>query len=475
MTATITPPIVDKTNIQRIFKLQQANQFNIAKTSACERIAKLRKLEKALIQHRQAIRDAVYADFRKPATEVDIAEIYAVVSEIRHAIKNLRRWMSPQRVPVPIMLIGASSHIIYEPKGVVLVIAPWNFPLLLTLGPVASAIAAGNCVTIKPSELTPHTSALMGKLIREIFPENEVAIFEGDAEVAKTLLDLPFNHIFYTGSPAIGKVIMAAAAKNLASVTLELGGKSPTIIDETANLDLAVGRIAWSKFTNGGQACVAPDYVLVHERVKDAFVEKMQKRLQQFFSDNAQQSDSYTRIVNSRHFERIKDYVDEAVARGAKVVAGAQVAAQENYLAPTLLTDVPLDTKVMEEEIFGPVLPILSFKNLDEALQLINSKERPLALYMYSKNQQHIQTIIQNTRSGGVAINHSEVHFFNYDLPFGGVNNSGIGKAHGWFGFEAFSNARGVFRQNFWGGTELIMPPYNGFKQKIVDLLIKWF
>ncbi len=472
-------PVLDKTvsdtEIKRIFQLQQKNQFNVARTSARERIAKLRKLEKALFKYRQEIRDAVYADFRKPQGETDLVEIYTVLGEIRHAAKNLRRWMAPKYAPAPILLANSRSRIVYEPKGMVLVLAPWNFPVNLTLGPVVSAIAAGNCVIIKPSELSSNSSAIMAKIIREVFSENEVALLEGGVEVAQGLLDLPFNHIFYTGSPAVGKIVMQAAAKHLATVTLELGGKSPTIVDETANLELAATRIAWAKFTNTGQTCIAPDYLLVHEQVKDELLRRIERKVQQFFGANAKESGSYARIINRRHFERLQGYLDDALAKGAAIVFGGDTDPMECYIAPTVVEKTPDDSTIMQEEIFGPILPVLTFKNLKEAIELINARERPLALYIYSRKQKNIELISQNTRSGALGINHSEVHFFNYDLPFGGINNSGIGNAHGWYGFEAFSNPKGVFRQNFWGGLELVLPPYTAFKQKLINLVLRWF
>ncbi len=474
MTATIPQPSTSLANIHRLFALQKTNQQNIANTTARERIAKLRKLEKALFEYRQEIRDALHADFRKPTIEVDMVEIFVVVSEIRHAVKNLRRWMASQKVATPLPLFGSQSYIQYEPKGVVLILTPWNFPISLTLGPLVSAIAAGNCVIIKPSELTPNASAVMSKLVKSIFEEQEIALLEGGAEVAQALLELPFNHIFYTGSPAIGKIVMAAAAKNLTSVTLELGGKSPTIVDETANVDTAARRIAWAKLTNNGQTCVAPDYVLVHESKEAAFLKLVEKYTQQFFGANVKTSNDYARVVNPRHFERLKNTLEDAVSNGAKVVIGGQTDASQNFIAPTVLTNMSLNSKVMQEEIFGPILPVLTFNNLQEALDIINAKERPLALYIYSENQKNIRFVLKHTRAGGVAINHSGLHFFNNDLPFGGVNNSGIGKAHGWFGFEAFSNAKGVFRQVLPSALELLFPPYNNFKQRMIDIVLKW-
>lgn len=462
--------------IERLFLQQREHQQVVARTTARERIAKLRMLHKGIMANRQAIRDAMYRDFRKHPSEVDLTEIYPVVSDIKHAILHLRRWMSPRRVAAPLPLLGTSSYIHYEPKGVVLIISPWNFPVNLTFGPLVSAIAAGNCALLKPSELTPHTSAVMRSIVADLFDPREVALIEGAVATSQALLDLPFNHIFFTGSPAVGKIVMAAAARHLSSVTLELGGKSPTIIDESADIDKAARRLAWAKCLNNGQICIAPDYVFVHERQREAFLEKMTGYIRQFYGDNAASADAYARLVNDRHFARVKGYVDDALAKGARLVAGGQVNQEDAFIAPTILTDVDPQSSLMQEEIFGPVLPVYTFRDLQEPLDVINSKEKPLVLYIYSNNRRTIRRIIENTRAGGTSINHSGVYYFNNNLPFGGSNHSGIGKGHGFFGFEAFSNPRGVFRQVVpWSAIELMMPPYTRLKQKIIDWSIKYF
>jgi aldehyde dehydrogenase (NAD+) len=448
----------------------------VAKTTARERKEKLKRLERALLARKQDIRDALYADFRKHPSEVDLTEIFPVTSEIKFTTRHLRKWMRPHRVKTPLALFGAKSYIHYEPKGVVLVIAPWNFPINLTFGPLVSAIAAGNCVIVKPSEHTPHASAVTKSIIEEVFDESEVAVIEGAVETSTRLLAQPFNHIFFTGAPAIGKVVMEAAAKHLTSVTLELGGKSPTIVDETASVDAAATRIAWAKYTNNGQICIAPDYLFVHESKKDEFLAKLKEKIESFYGQDARASDSYARIVNHRHFERLAGYIEDAKQKGAKVVHGGRTVGSEDFIEPTVLTDVDPASKVMTEEIFGPVLPVQGFKSLDEPIALINAKEKPLALYIYSKSQPNIDRIIQNTRAGGTCINHSAVHFFNHHLPFGGSNNSGIGKGHGFFGFEAFSNPRGVLKQWLpFSALQLMTAPFNSLKQKIIDISIKFF
>ena len=478
MSSTLTaPPQIEtqSSEIQRIFNLQKENQFNIGNTNASQRIDKLKKLHKAVLKYRPQIKEALFKDYRKHPSEVDMTEIYPVTSEIKHAKSEIRTWMNGKHVETPLALLGSSSRIKYEPKGVVLIISPWNFPINLTFGPLVSAIAAGNAVMIKPSEMTPHASALMKKIIEEIFNENEIAVLEGGVSTSTELLKLPFNHIFFTGAPSIGKIVMKAAAEHLTSVTLELGGKSPTIVDETANVDTAARRIAWGKYVNNGQVCIAPDYVFVHESKKEAFMTAFKKHLASFYSEDASQESSYARIVNNRHYNRVKGYIDDAMSKGAKMEAGGEFDENQDYIAPTLMTNVPKDSKLMKEEIFGPVLPVFGFKNIDTVIDEINSREKPLALYIYSSKRKKINHIIGNTRAGGTCINHNAVHFYNTNLPFGGSNNSGIGKAHGLEGFKSFSNSRGVFKQHVPNALDLLTPPYNNFKQTLIDLTIKWF
>jgi aldehyde dehydrogenase (NAD+) len=475
--SAIVPGIDASTaEIARIFKLQQAHQYTVAKTTARERKEKLKRLQKTILSRKQEIRDALYADFRKHPSEVDLTEIFPVTSEIKHTARHLSKWMRPRRVKTPLALFGTSSYIHYEPKGLALIIAPWNFPINLTFGPLVSAIAAGNCVMIKPSEHTPHASAVTKSIIEEVFDESEVAVIEGGIEASTSLLALPFNHIFFTGAPAIGKIVMEAASKHLASVTLELGGKSPTIVDETASVDAAARRIAWAKFTNNGQICIAPDYLFVHESKKDEFLQKFKENIEASYGLDARRSESYARIVNHRHYQRLSAYIEDAKQKGATVAYGGGTEGSEDYIEPTVLTDVDPSSAVMTEEIFGPVLPVYTYKSLDEPIAVINAKEKPLALYIYSKSRANIDRSIQNTRAGGTCINHSAVHFFQNNLPFGGSNNSGIGKGHGFFGFEAFSNPRGVFKQVLpFSAIELMSAPFNKLKQFLIDLSIKYF
>ena len=472
-----SPAIETQVNqrIQKIFELQKANQYKVGNTTANERRVKLDRLHKVIIQYRNDIKKALYDDFRKHPAEVDMTEIYPVTSEIKHAKGQVANWMRDQSIHTPLALLGSSSYIKYEPKGVVLIVSPWNFPVNLTFSPLVSAIAAGNCVIIKPSEMTPHIASIMKKIIKDVFDENEVALIEGGVDVSTELLKLPFNHIFFTGAPSIGKVVMSAAAKNLTSVTLELGGKSPTIVDETADIDVAARRIAWSKFANNGQICIAPDYVYVHQSKKEAFLSAVKKYINQFYSTDAAKESSYNRIVNSKHFDRLKGYIDDAVLKGAKIETGGTLQDTENFISPTVMTQVDKNSTLMTHEIFGPIMPVFEFQNIDEVIQDINAQEKPLALYIFSKSSKNTKYIINNTRAGGGCINHCAVHYYNTHLPFGGSNNSGIGKAHGIEGFKSFSNSRGILKQNFTNALELLLPPFNDFKQKLIDLTVKYF
>ena len=459
-----------------VFNALKTNQYAIGNSTYKERINKLLKLKKALeFSYKQKIREALYTDFKKPYLETDFTEIYPIIDEINFAKKHLKSWLKKQRVDTPMALLGSSSWIKYEPKGVCLIISPWNYPINLTFGPLVSAIAAGNTVIVKPSEMTSNTSRVMSDLVKEVFKEDEVVLIEGDANTAQELLKLPFNHIFFTGSTAIGKLVMKAAADHLASVTLELGGKSPTIIDDTANLEKAVKKTIFGKFLNAGQTCIAPDYILINEKIKGDFVSTFSKHLKTFFSENPEASTSLCRIVNQKHFNRIISYLEDAILKNAVIEVGGTYNNEDCYIEPTLISGLPEQTTLLQEEIFGPILPLVTYKTIEEAVNYINAKEKPLALYIFSKNKKNINYILSNTRAGGTAINHNMMQYSNLNLPFGGSNTSGIGKSHGFFGFLEFSNQRSVLKQHTFGAVDLLYPPYNKLKQKIVDATIKWF
>lgn len=465
----------EKVDFKQIFENLQQNKWNVARSTAKDRISKLKKLKIAVeTTYRKQLQDAMYADYKKNPAEADLTEIFPVISELKHAISNLKYWMSNESVDTPLSLLGSKSYIQYEPKGVCLIISPWNFPLNLTFCPLVSAIAAGNVVILKPSEMTPNTSAVMKTIVNEVFSTNEVFLIEGDASVATELLNLPFNHIFFTGSPSIGKIVMKAAANHLASVTLELGGKSPTIVDKTANITNAAQMIAWGKFANCGQICIAPDYIFVHDSIKNEFEKALINQIKKFYSNNTETSSDYMRIINQKHTARILSYITDAVQNGAKILFGGKVDLNENYCQPTLITDVRMDSEIMKNEIFGPILPIIGYQSIEEVINHINNNEKPLALYIFSKSSNFVQQILKNTSAGGCCVNNVDVHFFNNNLPFGGVNNSGIGKSHGIFGFKSFSNEKAVYKQILPSALKLMMPPYTTFKAKLIRWVVKY-
>ena len=341
---------------------------------------------------------------------------------------------------------------------------------------LVAAVAAGCTVIIKPSEFTPHTSALVKEILGKVFAENEVAVIEGDYTISSELLKLKFDHIHFTGSPAVGKVVMRAAAEHLTSVTLELGGKSPVIIDETANIDAAVKKITWGKYLNCGQTCIAPDYILVHDSKKDEFVTKLDANIKKVFGADAEKSPDMGRIVNNKHFNRIKGLLDEAVSNGAKIETGGQTNEADNFIAPTVISNVSYDSKIMQEEIFGPILPVLSYHNTDDALNVINGKEKPLALYIFSGSSQKQDYWLDHTSAGGSCINDNLVHITQPNLPFGGVNNSGIGKSFGFYGFKEFSNERAVLKALHSGSVVApLWQPYGKLAKFVADLMIKYF
>lgn len=466
---------MNPSELQELFDRQGAARWRVAATSADQRTAKLRALLGALLARREEAQAAMAADFRKPAAEVDLTEIYPVLSEIREALGQLPHWMAPRQVPTPRGLLGSVGTIHLEPRGRVLIISPWNYPIYLTLGPLVSALAAGNCVVLKPSEFTPATTVFLKKLIADLFPEEEVALVEGEADAAQALLTLPFDHICFTGSPAVGKAVMRAAAEHLTSVTLELGGKSPVLVDADADLDLAAQRIAWGKGLNAGQTCVAPDYVLVHERVRDAFVTKLKAAFDGFYGADAlarQTSPDLARIVNARHHTRLLSLLEPV---HNQVVYGGESDAATRYLAPTLILDPDPASPLMQEEIFGPLLPVLTVPNMEAAVAFVNARPKPLALYVFTRSGRNAERLLARTTAGGGCVNDTILHFAHTGLPTGGVNTSGIGRLHGQSGFEAFSNQRSVLRQR--GritGIRLLYPPYTGLVRRLIDFTLRW-
>jgi aldehyde dehydrogenase (NAD+) len=434
-------------DIARVFALQQEYQWNVKATSADQRKAKLAKLKTAVEAHADEIVAAVLADTRKPEGEIRVTEVMNVTANIQRNIDNLDVWMAPTEI-TPSLNPDDTAQILYEARGVCLILGPWNFPLGLTLGPVAAAIAAGNCCMVKLTDLCPATARVAGKIIRDAFDENEVAVFEGDVSVAAALLELPFSHIFFTGSTRVGKIVMAAAAKHLASVTLELGGKSPVIVDEGADIEKVAAQLANAKQFNGGQACICPDYVFVRVEQKAQLVEGFKANVAKNLHDENGKikKESIAQIVNETNFNRVKTLFDDAVAKGATISVGGELDPGDLTIHPTMLTDVTPQMKIMQEEIFAPVLPVMTFDNLDQVIGYIEARDKPLALYMYSDDEANVQKVLSRTSSGGVTINGVFSHYLENQLPFGGVNQSGTGSYHGYFGFKAFSHERAIYR-----------------------------
>lgn len=448
--------------INDIFKKQSAFQYQLRLTNAGERIAKLTKLRTAIKDHEDEVYSALTKDLRKSTFEAAVTELIFTYAEIDYAIKNLKKWMRPKSVGRSLSNPFAKNQMFYEPKGVCLIIAPWNYPFQLVMSPLVSAIAAGNCVMVKPSEISANTSKVIKKIIGNAFNEAEVACIEGDADTSKVLLALPFNHIFFTGSSEIGKVVMSAAAKHLGSVTLELGGKSPTLIDEEVDLAKAAKKIAWGKLVNSGQTCVAPDYVLLPKGRLEEFISLYKQYATELYFKNKDQVNTlaYGKMISKKHFDRINDLVKDAFDKGAIVNWGGKTDERSHTIYPVLLTQIPADAKIMQEEIFGPVLPLIPYKTLAEAIKYINDRPKPLALYVFSSNNENVNQVIKATSAGGTCVNDVLIHLANPKLPFGGVGNSGMGSSHGLFGFKAFSHERAVVKQRRPDFNDMIYPPY---------------
>ena len=433
-------------DIARVFALQQENQWEVKASSAAQRKAKLAKLKSVVEAHADDIIAAVLEDTRKPAGEIRVTEVLNITANIQRNIDNLDAWMAPTEI-TPSLNPADKARLVYEARGVCLILGPWNFPLGLTLGPVAAAVAAGNCCMIKLTDLCPATARIAATIIRESFDEKEVALFEGDVSVATALLELPFSHIFFTGSTRVGKIVAGAAAKHLASVTLELGGKSPVIIDEGADIAKIAADLAGAKQFNGGQACICPDYVFVREDQQAALVEGFRENVRKnaYDEDGNIRKDAIAQIVNPANFARVKALFDDAVAQGATVAVGGVMEEADLTIHPTMLTNVTPQMKILQEEIFAPLLPVMTYDTLDQAIGYIEARDKPLALYMYSPSEANVERVLQRTSSGGTTINGVFSHYLENQLPFGGVGASGTGSYHGYFGFKTFSHERAVY------------------------------
>ena len=464
-----------KTTIDRVFAEQQCYSLSLRSSSCEQRLAVLEKFERVFKSSFDKLYKAAYEDFSKPESEVNTGEILSVLSELKHVRKYLRRWMKPTRVRPTAAMIGTKSKILYEPKGVTLIISPWNYPFNLSFGPMIWSIAAGNTVILKPSEMTPAMSAVIQEIVEQAFDSREVCVFQGDAEVASYLTEQPFNHIYFTGSPAVGKQVMAAAAKNLASVTLELGGKSPVIVDQSADLNKAAKSICFGKLVNNGQTCIAPDYVYVHSSVKDKLLSAMLKAIESLYGPlpKIASNPDYCRVVNQSHYQRIKSLLDNAEEQGAKIFFGGETNDHQRFIAPTLLTDIPPESDIMQQEIFGPLLPVMEFEDIATVIDQVNNNPKPLALYVFSADDALTNRVLQQTSAGDSAINATVIHAIHQNLPFGGVNNSGMGKSGGVWGFQAFSHQRSVVEDKL-GLSALLSPPYTAKVKRLIRAALKF-
>ena len=434
--------------------------FKSGKTKSLEfRKQQLQKLKTIVLKYEHELHEALYLDLKKSKEEVWVTEIGFFLTELKATLNNIDKWMKPERVKTNLLNLPSSSYIYYEPLGVVLIIAPWNYPFQLLFTPLIGAIAAGNCVVLKPSEFTPATAAVMKKIIEEIFDENYILYVEGDGAtvVPEMINNFVFDHIFYTGSTAVGKIIYQLAAKNLVPVTLELGGKSPCVVDDSANIKIAAKRIAVTKFSNCGQMCVAPDYILVHEKVKDKLIEELKKYIQQFYDNDSSQSYNYGKIINEKQFDRIAKYLEDG-----NIVFGGKFDKKKLYIQPTIIEVKNLNTSIMQDEIFGPLLPIITFKTKDEALEIINKNPNPLAFYIFTTSTTEENFWLTHVAAGGACVNNASWHLTNHHLPFGGRGFSGLGNYHGKFSFKTFSHAKAVLKTPNWFNPAMKYPPFKG-------------
>jgi aldehyde dehydrogenase (NAD+) len=441
--------------------------FQTGETKAVEfRLEQLEKLRKAIQTYEKDIMDTLYVELNKPPLEAYSMEIGFIYKEIRFMMKHLRKWVRPKRVKTPLTHAGAKSFIYPEPYGVSLIIAPWNYPFQLTIAPLVGAIAAGNCAVVKPSEYTPRMSSLLKTIIEETFSSDYISVVEGGVDVSTELLKMRFDHIFFTGSVPVGKIVMEAASKHLTPVTLELGGKSPVIVDRTANIDLAAKRIVWGKFSNAGQTCIAPDYALIHDEVKDALIEKMKHYIREFYGDMPEMSRCYAKIVSERHAKRLVSFLQDGT-----IVHGGRYDIAQRWMEPTIIEEVDANASIMQEEIFGPILPVFSFTNIDEAIHLIQRYEKPLALYLFSEDRRVQQAVLERVSFGGGCINDTLMHIATPYLPFGGVGQSGFGAYHGKASFDAFSHYKSILKQTTVWDIAVRYPNYPKALQWVKRLL----
>ena len=458
---------MNEDSIKDVFKSQK-EFFLTDKTRDLDfRIRSLRALKEEIINNEREIQEALFKDLHKSEEEAYLTEIGIIISEINQNIKKLKKWAKPKKVRSSIACFPSSAKIVSEPYGVVLIISPWNYPFQLAFSPLIGAIASGNTAILKPAEYSPNTSNIIKKIIDKVFSPNYVKTIIGSKEENQILLDLPFDYIFFTGSPVLGKIVMEKASKHLTPITLELGGKSPCIVDETCDIKLSAKRIAFGKFLNSGQTCIAPDHIFIHKSIKDEFVSELIKVINTFYTDNQEKSKDFGRIINELHFDRVS-----ALLQDGDIIFGGKVNREEKYISPTLIENINQDSELINSEIFGPILPIIEFENIDELIETIRVKPKPLALYIFSSSKQTQNKIMSKISSGGVCVNDTIMHLVPENLPFGGVGNSGMGSYHGKKSFETFSHQRSVLTRGTFLDIALRYPPFNKKKLSLIKKLI---
>lgn len=456
-----------KDNISSIFK-KQTSYFSSGQTrNVNTRIRNLKLLRSAILSHEDEINEALYKDLGKSKFEAYATEIGYILDEIRYHIKHLKSWANPKQSPTPITNFPASSYTVIEPLGTVLIISPWNYPFQLMIAPLIGAISAGNTTILKPSEISVATSKILEKIINTTFDSGYIHVIEGDANISQSLLKLDFNHIFFTGSAKVGKIVMQEAAKRLIPVTLELGGKSPCIVDKRINTKLVAKRIVWGKLINAGQTCIAPDYLIVHSDIKDRLIDEIKKVIKEFFGNDVSKSKDYPRIINKTNVDRLA-----ALLQNSEIVYGGNYNRDTRYFQPTIIDNVRMDMPIMKEEIFGPLFPILTFEDIDTAIDIIHSIPKPLSLYLFSNSKKTKSKIVNRVSAGGITINDTLMHFASNKLPFGGVGNSGLGNYHGKFSFDTFSHQKPVVYKGNWLDIPIRYAPF-GNKLRIVKWLLR--
>ena len=468
-TADLSGDALDEHIVSELTRLRNTFAAGVTR-SVTWRVGQLNGIIRFAKENTDALIDAMAADLGRPRIEGWVADISSSINEAEYVKSRVHKWAKPRRRNLPIIAQPGSAKIIPEPLGLSLIIAPWNYPVNLVLEPLVASFAAGNVVALKPSEVSSHTTALIARELPKYIDERALAIFEGDAAMSTALLKQPFDHIFFTGSTEVGRVVMRAAAEHLTPVLLELGGKSPAIVTKDANIEVAANRIAWGKTFNTGQTCIAPDYVLVDESRRDELIDGITSAWETFYGKTASTSADFGRIVNERHHQRLTGLLDELGT--SAITYGGDHDIDSLYLAPTIVVDPPRDSSLMTNEIFGPILPIITMHDVTESIQFVNERPKPLALYVFSESSQTVDRVLEQTSSGGACTNHTLLHFVPPDLPFGGVGPSGTGRYHGKSGFDAFSNAKGVLSKPTRGENNLMYPPYTNVKEKLLRKVI---